>query len=82
MAREDWETRRERQRQGIAVARQRGFYTERKADKVTHDRVIALREAGHSIARTAKLAGCSVAQVKRVWATYKVNCIESKLGKG
>ncbi|MCZ2328944.1 helix-turn-helix domain-containing protein [Bartonella sp. F02] len=33
-----------------------------------HDRIVALRTAGHSIKKTAKLAGCSESQVKRVWA--------------
>ncbi|MDD5001943.1 helix-turn-helix domain-containing protein [Achromobacter xylosoxidans] len=29
---------------------------------------MALRTAGHSIPETARLAGCSESQVKRVWA--------------
>ncbi|WP_231702266.1 helix-turn-helix domain-containing protein [Halopseudomonas litoralis] len=36
-----------------------------------HNRIIALRSAGHSIAATAKLAGCSESQVKRVWAMHR-----------
>lgn len=75
MAREDWETRRERQRQGIAIAQKRGLYAGRKADTATHERIVALREAGHTIAKTAKLAGCSPAQVKRVWAAYKAPAV-------
>lgn len=71
MAREDWETRRERQRQGIVVAKQAGKYAGRKADAAMHERIVALRESGQTIAKTAKLAGCSIAQVKRVWAEYK-----------
>ena len=51
MARDDYEDRRERQRQGIELAK-----------------VIALRKSGHSITRTAELAGCSPSQVKRIWA--------------
>ena len=70
-ARDDYETRRERQRQGIAIARERGRYTGRKADTAQHRRIVALREAKISIAKTADLAGCSPAQVKRVWALYR-----------
>jgi DNA invertase Pin-like site-specific DNA recombinase len=66
MARDDYEVRQERQRQGIELARQAGRYTGRKADTLAHDRIIALRTAGHSIAETAKLARCSKSQVKRV----------------
>jgi len=73
MSREDWETRRERQRQGIEIAKGiAGKYAGRKADAVTHERIILLRGAGHTIAKTAKLAGCSTAQVKRIWAEHKV----------
>jgi DNA invertase Pin-like site-specific DNA recombinase len=72
MAREDWETRRERQTQGIALAKKvEGKYPGRKADVVTHEHIKALRGAGHTIAKTAKLAGCSTAQVKRIWAEHK-----------
>ena len=67
-ARDDYETRRERQRQGIDLARANGRYTGRKPDIAQHRRILALREAGMSITRTAELAGCSVAQVKRVTA--------------
>jgi DNA invertase Pin-like site-specific DNA recombinase len=67
-ARDDYETRRERQHQGIALARAKGAYTGRKPDLAQHRRIMALREAGVSITRTAELAGCSVAQVKRVTA--------------
>jgi DNA invertase Pin-like site-specific DNA recombinase len=72
MAREDWETRRERQRQGVEIAKGiAGKYVGRKADTVTHERIIALRGTGCTIAKTAKLAGCSTAQVKRIWAAHK-----------
>jgi DNA invertase Pin-like site-specific DNA recombinase len=71
MARDDYETRRDRQRQGVELARAAGKYTGRRADLKTHDRIIELRTARHSIQRTAKLAGCSVSQVKRVWALHR-----------
>jgi len=70
-ARDDYETRRERQREGIAIAKRAGRYTGRCADAAQHRRIIGLREAGMSIARTAELAGCSLAQVKRVTALHR-----------
>ena len=70
-ARDDYETRRERQREGIAIARRKGRYTGRKADTAQHRRIVALRDSGLSIAKTAELAGCSIAQVKRVTALHR-----------
>ncbi len=72
LARDDWENRRERQRQGIRLAQQEGKYKGRRADKALHGRIVALRKAGQTIAETARLAGCSVTQVKRIWAAYRV----------
>ena len=70
MARDDYETRRERQRQGVQLAKAAGKYAGRIPDAATHQRIIALRGAGQSIKRTAKLAGCSESQVKRIWAIH------------
>ncbi|MDR6293773.1 DNA invertase Pin-like site-specific DNA recombinase [Inquilinus ginsengisoli] len=71
MARDDYEDRRERQRQGIQLARREGRYRGRKADRAVHDRIIALKSSGKSIAETARLAGCSQSQVKRIWALHR-----------
>ena len=71
MARDDYETRRERQRQGVQLAKSAGKYAGRSADINTHQRVIAFRSAGQTIKRTAELAGCSPSQVKRVWALHR-----------
>lgn len=71
MARDDYEDRRERQRQGIELAKRAGRYSGRRADAATHERIIALRTDGRSISETARLAGCSPSQVKRVWAQHK-----------
>ncbi len=68
MARDDYEDRRERQRQGIKLAREAGRYKGRRADPKRRAQVVALRKSGHSISKTAELAGCSPAQVKRIWA--------------
>lgn len=70
-ARDDYEDRRERQSQGIAIAKREGRYTGRKADQAQHRRIVALREAGMSIAKTADLTPCSPAQVKRVMALHR-----------
>jgi DNA invertase Pin-like site-specific DNA recombinase len=74
MARDDYETRRERQHQGVQLAKAAGKYTGRKADTATHQRIIALRRAGQTIERTAELAGCSISQVKRIWALHRSKC--------
>lgn len=68
MARDDYETRRDRQRQGIALAKTAGKYAGRKPDLTMQQRIIALRKAGYSIRVTADMAGCSQSQVKRIWA--------------
>ena len=82
MAREDYEDRRERQRQGIAIAQTRGRYKGRPANKKRHAQIIALRSAGKSIAVTAALVDCSEAQVKRVWAARKVEAAEATTPSG
>lgn len=71
MARDDYETRRERQRQGIDLARSQGRYKGRKANEGKNQMILALRAAGRSIADTAKLASCSESHVKQVCAKHK-----------
>lgn len=71
MARDDYETRRDRQRQGIDLARAAGKYRGRKADEKRHSQVVAFRRSGSSINATAKLTGLSASQVKRIWAQSK-----------
>jgi len=74
-ARDDYETRRERQREGIEIAKRAGRYTGRKPDLAHHRRIVGLRDAGMSIAKTAELAGCSIAHVKRVTALNRVKTV-------
>lgn len=57
MARDDYEDRRERQRQGIELAKAAGRYAGRKTDIATHACIVTLREGGKSIAETARPAG-------------------------
>ncbi|WP_278366919.1 recombinase family protein [Acetobacter orientalis] len=71
MAREDYEDRRRRQKQGIALAREAGRYSGRTPNRALHARVVALRESGNSISQTARLAECSVSQVKRICSANK-----------
>jgi DNA invertase Pin-like site-specific DNA recombinase len=71
MAHDDYEDRRERQRQGIKLAKAAGRYAGRKTNTAMHERIAALRAGGNSIAETAKLAGCSESQVKRVGALIR-----------
>ncbi len=68
MARDEHETRRERQRQGVELARAAGKYRGRPADEIVHARIVSLRKSGETIKRTADLSGCSISQVKRIWA--------------
>lgn len=74
-ARDDYEERRERQRQGIEQAQKEGKYKGRKANEKQHELIIELRP-NHTIEDTAKLVGCSVSQVKRIWSMH----VNGKLG--
>lgn len=76
MARDDYEDRRERQSQGIEQAKLAGKYAGRKADMLTHERIVTLRRSGKSIAETARLAECSPSQVKRIWAIWQASQLE------
>jgi len=71
MARDDYETRRERQHQGVQLAKAAGKYAGRRPDTITHQRIVALRSVGQTIKQTANLAGCSESQVKRIWAIHR-----------
>ncbi len=71
MAREDYEVRKERQRQGIQLAKEKGKYLGRKANRQAHQQIIALRKSATTISRTAELTGCSISQVKRIWAIHQ-----------
>ncbi|EPQ5380900.1 recombinase family protein [Pseudomonas aeruginosa] len=77
MARDDYDDRRERQRQGIELAKSAGKYKGRRPDPHLGASVVELRKQGLSIAKTAKLARCSTAQVKRIWATHKADAAKS-----
>ena len=70
IARDDYEDRRERQRQGIDLAKARDKYRGRpgrSGHTCSHRRVARPWE---TIVNTARLAGASVTTVKRVWAAH------------
>lgn len=72
MARDDYEDRRERQKQGIAEARKKGRYTGRSPDTKAHELIVKLRST-NTISETARIVGCSESQVKRVMRLRKNN---------
>lgn len=80
MARDDYETRRERQRQGVQLAKANGKYAGRTPDVEIHKRIVALRSAGQTIRRTAELAPASISQVKRIWAIHSINAATHRKG--
>lgn len=62
----DWETRKERQRQGIAVAKAKGVYKGRKPDTVANAKILELRALGYTITKIATTLNVSESQVKLV----------------
>jgi|SRR5690606_33932808 len=66
IARKDYEDRRRRQAEGIAVAKEKGVYKGRPIDAELHSKVKQLRAKGFSVRKTAELAGCSLSTVQRV----------------
>ena len=73
-ARSDYETRRERQAQGIRIAKTSGRYKGRVRDHRLHGAVLTQRRAGHTISQTAKICGCSIATVKNAWRLWQIEC--------
>ena len=71
IARKDYDDRRKRQAQGIKQAIDNGKYQGRVADHKRHQRVLELRECGHSLNDVAKLSGYSKATVCRILASAK-----------
>ncbi|WP_299496414.1 recombinase family protein [uncultured Shewanella sp.] len=70
MARDDYEDRRERQKQGIEIAKAEGKYKGKKPNENINNLIVKLKPH-HSIKETAQLAGCSESQVKRIWKLHK-----------
>lgn len=67
MARDDWETRRVRQAQGIAQGRKAGKYKGRQVNKLLHAKVKALlANEALSVKKVAELAECSPTTVAKI----------------
>ncbi|TIC78418.1 recombinase family protein [Crenobacter intestini] len=66
MARDDYETRRERQAQGIEQAKAKGVYKGRKPDADKHAAIRAHLAAGLNPSQIARLVGCSRSTVYAV----------------
>jgi DNA invertase Pin-like site-specific DNA recombinase len=64
--RADYETRRERQKQGITIAKSSGVYKGRKPDTAINAKIVELRATGLTIAAVAKKLVVSESQVKLI----------------
>lgn len=64
--RQDWETRKQRQAEGIAVAKAKGVYKGRKPDTVANAKIVELRKIGYTIAKIADTLNVSQSQVKLI----------------
>ncbi len=72
MARDDYELRRKRQKEGIELAKDKGRFKGRKPSEDLHKKIIKCRyESKMSIAGTADLLGTSKSTVARVCREYK-----------
>lgn len=69
-ARNDYEVRRQRQKEGIERAKIDGRFPGRRPDMKLHSLVETLSK-NHSIKECAKIAGCSTATVKRIRANAR-----------
>ncbi|ELY9959099.1 recombinase family protein [Salmonella enterica] len=70
-ANEDYETRRRRAAEGIAIAKAAGKYKGKAPNTATNTQIVKLRSEGVSINETAKRLAVSPATVKRIWAAHK-----------
>lgn len=70
-ARDDYETRRRRQAEGIAVAKTLGRRFGKRPDEELHKKIIELRLAGYSKGKAAQLLETSPTTVARVWRKHK-----------
>ncbi|EAU9316233.1 recombinase family protein [Salmonella enterica] len=74
-AHEDYETRRKRAAEGIALAKAAGKYKGRSANTTTNNQIVKLRGEGVSIKETASRLNVSPATVKRVWAQHQKDAL-------
>jgi DNA invertase Pin-like site-specific DNA recombinase len=64
--RQDWETRRQRQAEGIVVAKAKGVYQGRKPNTPRNAKIVELRALGYTIAKIASTLVVSESQVKLI----------------
>lgn len=64
--RQEWETRKQRQAEGIALAKAKGVYKGRKPDTVANAKIVELRKIGYTIAKIADTLNVSQSQVKLI----------------
>lgn len=76
IARDDYEILRQRQKEGVAIAKANGKYKGRRANKQLHKLIIECRSAGKSINKTAELLNCSPSTVKNIWSKHKKEIIK------
>lgn len=67
----DYQTRRERQKQGIELAKRQGKYKGRVANNKQHQSILALAKTGLNTALIAETLGCSTSQVRRIKRLHK-----------
>jgi DNA invertase Pin-like site-specific DNA recombinase len=70
MARDEYEMRQERQRQGIIRAKAEGRYTGRAPNRALAMKIIELRTRNTSIQDTARIVGCHRSTVTRIWTAH------------
>ncbi|HGX3709873.1 TPA: recombinase family protein [Escherichia coli] len=68
---DDYETRRRRAAEGIAIAKAAGKYKGRTPNTATNAQIVKLRTEGVSINETAKRLSVSPATVKRIWSAHQ-----------
>lgn len=73
MSYQDWKQRKERQKQGIAIAKEKGKFKGRRANLELHKNIIMLRKQNISISQVCKTLGTSESTVLRVMRNYKKN---------
>ncbi|PMH28175.1 resolvase [Vibrio lentus] len=66
MARDDYETRRVRQKQGIEKAKERGLYKGRPVDNELHNNIKSMLSAGMSYTQIHNALGCSRVTISKV----------------
>jgi len=69
--RSDYETRRQRQAEGIAIAKTKGVYQGRRPDTVANAKIVDLRLLGYTIAKIATTLNVSESQVKLILKQVK-----------